>query len=185
MDRPQLQAPRGVQASGTNRTSPCTHPSSKEGRGLERMGLFASVAMRPPGSPWFRHAGQSALHERDHRGGDHPIPFRTRQLSPSSPKVLRRQAVVGQGVLLAGDAFCLPGPRRGFAHRSAPGRRRGDSPRPGGPCPLLRQRSSPIAFAMAPMPLLGLFCFWGHSVCRRCFLGVSFSPYNVTWNIRA
>ena len=100
VDRPQLQAPRGVQASGTNRTSPCTHPSSKEGRGLERMGLFASVAMRPPGSPWFRHAGESALHERDHRGGDHPIPFRTRQLSPPSPKVLQRQAAGGQGVAL-------------------------------------------------------------------------------------
>ena len=72
----------------------------REGRGLERMGLFASVAMRPPGSPRFRHAGQSALHERDHRGGDHPIPFRTRQLSPPSPKVLQRQAAGGQGVAL-------------------------------------------------------------------------------------
>ena len=63
-------------------------------------GSFASVAMRPPGSPWFRHAGESALHERDHRGGDHPIPFRTRQLSPPSPKVLQRQAAGGQGVAL-------------------------------------------------------------------------------------
>ena len=43
---------------------------------------------RHAASPWFRHAGESALHERDHRGGDHPIPFRTRQLSPPSPKVL-------------------------------------------------------------------------------------------------
>ena len=42
----------------------------------------------------------SALHERDHRGGDHPIPFRTRQLSPPSPKVLQRQAAGGQGVAL-------------------------------------------------------------------------------------
>ena len=56
--------------------------------------------MRPPGSPRYRHAGESALHERDHRGGDHPIPFRTRQLSPPSPKVLQRQAAGGQGAAL-------------------------------------------------------------------------------------
>ena len=31
----------------------------------------------------------SISHERSHGEGDHPIPFRTRQLSPSSPKVLR------------------------------------------------------------------------------------------------
>ena len=55
------------------------------------------AALRVPG---FRHAGESALHERDHRGGDHPIPFRTRQLSPPSPKVLQRQAAGGQGVAL-------------------------------------------------------------------------------------
>ena len=55
------------------------------------------AALRVPG---FRRAGESALHERDHRGGDHPIPFRTRQLSPPSPKVLQRQAAGGQGVAL-------------------------------------------------------------------------------------
>ena len=37
--------------------------------------------------------------------GDHPIPFRTRQLSPTSPKVLRREAAGGQVVPLAGGAF--------------------------------------------------------------------------------
>ena len=47
----------------------------------------------------------NALHERNHREGDHPIPFRTRQLSPTSPKVLRRQAAGGQVVPLAGGAF--------------------------------------------------------------------------------
>ena len=55
------------------------------------------AALRAPG---FRRAGESALHERDHRGGDHPIPFRTRQLSPPSPKVLQRQAAGGQGAAL-------------------------------------------------------------------------------------
>ena len=77
------------------------HPSFRRGRaGPGTDGSFASVAMRPPGWPWFRRAGESALHERDHRGGDHPIPFRTRPLSPPSPKVLQRQAAGGQGVAL-------------------------------------------------------------------------------------
>ena len=31
----------------------------------------------------------SIPHGRDHGGGDHPVPFRTRQLSPPSPRVLR------------------------------------------------------------------------------------------------
>ena len=100
VDRPQLQAPRGVQASGTNRTSPCTHPSEEEGRGLERMDPSLRSPCGPQGACDDRHAGESALHERDHRGGDHPIPFRTRQLSPPSPKVLQRQAAGGQGVAL-------------------------------------------------------------------------------------
>ena len=54
----------------------------------------------PQGRPGSGVRGESALHERDHRGGDHPIPFRTRQLSPPSPKVLQRQAAGGQGVAL-------------------------------------------------------------------------------------
>ena len=49
----------------------------------------------------------SASRERNHGVGDHPIPFRTRQLSPTSPKVLRRQAAGGQVVPLAGGAFSV------------------------------------------------------------------------------
>ena len=49
--------------------------------------------------------GGSIPHERNHGAGDHPIPFRTRQLSPASPKVLRRQVAGGQGVPLMGDGF--------------------------------------------------------------------------------
>ena len=76
--------------------------------------------MRPSRSPWFRHAGESALHERDHRGGDHPIPFRTRQLSPPSPKVLQRQAAGGQGVALMQGASAYPGPSGPFFLSSGP-----------------------------------------------------------------
>ena len=43
---------------------------------------------------------------RDHGGGDHPVPFRTRQLSPPSPRVLRCSPWEGresrpQGMLFA------------------------------------------------------------------------------------
>ena len=71
--------------------------------------------MQPPG--WRGHPARaprtahscrgSASRERNHGVGDHPIPFRTRQLSPTSPKVLRRQAAGGQVVPLAGGAFSV------------------------------------------------------------------------------
>ena len=65
----------------------------------------------------------SASRERNHGVGDHPIPFRTRQLSPTSPKVLRRQAAGGQVVPLAGGAFLRsgrPGGTAGPADAAAP-----------------------------------------------------------------
>lgn len=68
--------------------------------------------MRPPGSPRrgdlagsIEKPRGSAPRERDHRGGDHPVPSRTRQLSPPSPRVLQRKAAGGQGVALAEGAF--------------------------------------------------------------------------------
>ena len=47
----------------------------------------------------------SILCERNHGAGDHPIPFRTRQLSPASPKVLWRKAMGDQDVPLTQDAY--------------------------------------------------------------------------------
>ena len=44
------------------------------------------------------------MRERNHGAGDHPIPFRTRQLSPASPMVLRRQAAGEQDVPLTQGA---------------------------------------------------------------------------------
>lgn len=75
--------------------------------------LLPVPAMRPPGSPRrgvpgrleYREPRGSAPRERDHRGGDHPVPSRTRQLSPPSPRVLQREAAGGQGVALAEGAF--------------------------------------------------------------------------------
>ena len=70
----------------------------------------------------------SAPRERDHRGGDHPVPSRTRQLSPPSPRVLQRQAAGGQGVALAEGAFLCA---RAAAEA---GRARGGIVSPAGPC---------------------------------------------------
>ena len=105
--------------------------------------------MRPPGSPrrgdlagFIERPRGSAPRERDHRGGDHPVPSRTRQLSPPSPRVLQREAAGGQGVALAEGAFlCLRGSAReemcgGAPHAPGEARRGG-------------------------CPLAGLFASWG------------------------
>ena len=67
---------------------------------------------RPDAGTWqapYHEPRGSAPRERDHRGGDHPVPSRTRQLSPPSPRVLQRKAAGGQGVALAEGAFlCAP-----------------------------------------------------------------------------
>ena len=60
---------------------------------------------RGPGQARIHEPRGSAPRERDHRGGDHPVPSRTRQLSPPSPRVLQRKAAGGQGVALAEGAF--------------------------------------------------------------------------------
>ena len=100
--------------------------------------LLSVPAMRPPGSPRrgflagsIERPRGSAPRERDHRGGDHPVPSRTRQLSPPSPRVLQREAAGGQGVALAEGAFLYaPFERRPPTGRRSlfPGRARGGAP---------------------------------------------------------
>ena len=72
---------------------PCP-PCGRQGR--PGQGTWQARILEPRGS---------APRERDHRGGDHPVPSRTRQLSPPSPRVLQRKAAGGQGVALAEGAF--------------------------------------------------------------------------------
>ena len=80
---------------------PCP-PCGRQGR--PGQGTWQARILEPRGS---------APRERDHRGGDHPVPSRTRQLSPPSPRVLQREAAGGQGVALAEGAFlCLRGSAR-------------------------------------------------------------------------
>ena len=136
-----MQARRRAQPSGTNSPS-SSHPRWKAPSAMRR--LLSVPAMRPPGSPRRRGSWQapipeprgSAPRERDHRGGDHPVPSRTRQLSPPSPRVLQREAAGGQGVALAEGAFRFArAPGAACAARAACA---GRGPRGRSPCGPLR-----------------------------------------------
>lgn len=104
-----MQARRRAQPSGTN------SPSSSHPRLKHRARCASSIRARhaaarvaPDRGSWQARIHEprgSAPRERDHRGGDHPVPSRTRQLSPPSPRVLQREAAGGQGVALAEGAF--------------------------------------------------------------------------------
>ena len=118
VDRPQVQARRRAQPSGTNSPS-SSHPRLKH---RARCVIFfrarhAAARVAPDRGSWQARISEprgSAPRERDHRGGDHPVPSRTRQLSPPSPRVLQREAAGGQGVALAEGAFLhAPGEARG------------------------------------------------------------------------
>ena len=89
VDRTQLQAGRPVQASVTNRPSSSLH-DARIGR-IRGVASLSALCGRQGGAPTRRTGWTmgSIPHGRDHGGGDHPVPFRTRQLSPPSPRVLR------------------------------------------------------------------------------------------------
>ena len=86
----------------------------------------AAARVAPDEGSWqapYHEPRGSAPRERDHRGGDHPVPSRTRQLSPPSPRVLQREAAGGQGVALAEGAFLMRaarGPRGRSPLRASP-----------------------------------------------------------------
>lgn len=143
-----MQARRRAQPSGTNSPS-SSHPRLKH---RARCAIFCRArhaaarvapARGPRQAPYHEPRG-SAPRERDHRGGDHPVPSRTRQLSPPSPRVLQRKAAGGQGVALAEGAFRFA--RRGRRRRAGSSHRaRREKPAGGmSPCgPLLRHGPGP------------------------------------------
>ena len=147
-----MQARRRAQPSGTNSPS-SSHPRLKH---RARCAIFcrarhaaARVApdRGPRQAPYHEPRG-SAPRERDHRGGDHPVPSRTRQLSPPSPRVLQRKAAGGQGVALAEGAFRFAR-RGGVAPRRKLARRAGRGPRGDRPCgPFLRFGPGPRGAAI-------------------------------------
>lgn len=158
-----MQARRRAQPSGTNSPS-SSHPRFKH---RARCAIFcrarhAAARVAPDRGSWqapYHEPRGSAPRERDHRGGDHPVPSRTRQLSPPSPRVLQRKAAGGQGVALAEGAFlCLRGSAReemcgGAPH--APGEARGGMSPCGPLCVLGRE------------PLVGRRLLASASACLR------------------
>ena len=144
-----MQARRRAQPSGTNSPS-SSHPRLKHRarcvifiRARHAAARVAPVKGYLAGSNTEEPRG-SAPRERDHRGGDHPVPSRTRQLSPPSPRVLQRKAAGGQGVALAEGAFLFAPIRpAGGSSPCGPVCVRG-MPRPRAPhAPKARRGSSP------------------------------------------
>ena len=104
-----MQAGRPAQPSAADSPS-SSHPRKGFCEASRAFRFLRCTAARvaPEGVPGQAHRHEprgSAPRERDHRGGDHPVPSRTRQLSPPSPRVLQRKAAGGQGVALAEGAF--------------------------------------------------------------------------------
>ena len=89
VDRPQVEAPRGVQPSGTNRPS---SSSSIPRSGPYRRGL-ATVALCGPEGAAEPPRGNAPSWSAAMAGEAHPVPSRTRKLSPRAPMVLRSQSV--------------------------------------------------------------------------------------------
>lgn len=158
-----MQARRRAQPSGTNSPS-SSHPRLKAPSAMRHLLPCPPCGRqgRPGEGSWqapYHEPRGSAPRERDHRGGDHPVPSRTRQLSPPSPRVLQRKAAGGQGVALAEGAFlCLRGSAReemcgGAPH--APGEARGGIAPCGPLCVLGRE------------PLVGRRLLASASACLR------------------
>ena len=157
-----MQAGRPAQPSAADSPS-SSHPRKGFCEASRAFRFLRCTAARvaPEGVPGQAHNHEprgSAPRERDHRGGDHPVPSRTRQLSPPSPRVLQRKAAGGQGVALAEGAFLLRGrPRR-------PAGPAGGSGPPAGPSCVYG-----ASMRTGLLPRSGLYCYF--TLCRIIFLG--------------
>jgi hypothetical protein len=140
-----VQAPRGAQPSGTNRSS-SSSPTGRLGPGSD---LAGTRLCRPRCAALRARAPREQVRTLNARrrpatvaGVAHPVPFRTRKLSPRAPMVLRGKPVGEQGVA---------GPRRAFGPGGGPG---AFSKAPGPPSlsagPLWRFRGAPPRRRPAP-----------------------------------
>jgi hypothetical protein len=122
-DRPQVQAWRHVQPSGTNRPSPYPHlprEGARRGAGPRKdagarcararcaPASSPDSAVRLPGRRPGRLPGQPPARPAAMEEGTHPDPSRTRKLSPPSPMVLRRKAVGEQDAAGLAGGFSTP-----------------------------------------------------------------------------
>ena len=158
-----MQAGRPAQPSAADSPS-SSHPRKGFCEASRAFRFLRCTAARvaPEGVPGQAHRHEprgSAPRERDHRGGDHPVPSRTRQLSPPSPRVLQRQAAGGQGVALAEGAFLFARERP----RRPAGPAGGPDP-PAGPCCVYG-----ASMRTGPLPRSGLYCYF--TICRMILLG--------------
>ena len=131
VDRPQLQAPRGVQASGTNSPSSCFDPGPRGGGGLGEEERLPNDAMRPPGRRESRtRRGRPARARPRRRGWPDPI--------PNSAKARHR------------PKYCGASPRGGRTPRSRrrvrPHRGRAALGGPEGPFRVSRGPRGPLSF---------------------------------------
>lgn len=127
-DRRQVQAPRGVEPSRTNRPSPRA-PSGPRRRGRKAEGEEKTHVPPPLCGPQGartrapRARSKSAAREPAVLApGAHPVPYRTRKLSPWAPRVLRPQGRgrVGRRRLARGALRADRAERTGGAPRGAP-----------------------------------------------------------------
>ena len=103
----------------------------------------------------------SIPHGRDHGGGDHPVPFRTRQLSPPSPRVLRWSPWEGRESRPWGMLRVLRGVLREEGRRGAhASMRRGRRPFSFGAFWVLYVALALYGFG----PVWGSFCFRGFGI---------------------
>ena len=162
-----MQAGRPAQPSAADSPS-SSHPRKGFCEASRAFRFLRCTAARvaPEGVPGQAHIHEprgSAPRERDHRGGDHPVPSRTRQLSPPSPRVLQRKAAGGQGVALAEGAFlhARERPRR-------PAGPAGGSGPPAGPSCVPGRLCARAPFRARGHAACGLvLCFGGAFSCMR------------------
>lgn len=102
-DRPQVQGARASQPSGTNR--PSSSFRVRPGGRCDHLGRRRRRAVRPSGHGGSRPRENAPRWSAAMAGEAHPVPCRTRKLSPRAPMVLRSKSVGEQDAADQRGAF--------------------------------------------------------------------------------